>query len=64
MGHQDPKVFRHHYLNPDVTSEAAKEYWSLVPSKVLGLDPPEKKKVKTEQIRTGSCKKSVKRRKK
>jgi integrase/recombinase XerD len=64
MGHQDPKVFRHHYLNPDVTSEAATEYWSLVPSKVLGLDPPKKKKAKTEQTRTGSCKKSAKRRKK
>jgi site-specific recombinase XerD len=36
MGHQDPKVFRHHYLNPDVTSEAAKEYWSLAPKQFLG----------------------------
>jgi integrase/recombinase XerD len=39
MGHQDPKVFRQHYLNPDVTSAAAKEYWSLTPNRVLELRP-------------------------
>jgi hypothetical protein len=42
----------------------AKEYWSLVPSKVLGLDPPKMKKAKTTPTRTVSWKKSAKRRKK
>ena len=64
MRHSDPKLFRKHYLNPDVSEEMAKEYWSLVPSKVLGLDPPKKKKAKTTPTRTGSRKKSAKRRKK
>jgi hypothetical protein len=42
----------------------AKEYWSLVPSKVLGLDPPTKKKAKTTPTRTVSRKKFAKRGKK
>jgi len=61
MRHSDPKLFRKHYLNPDVNEEMAKEYWSLVPSKVLGLNPPKKKKAKTTPTRTGSRKKSTKR---
>lgn len=36
MRHSDPRVFRRHYLNPDVTDAMANEYWSLTPSKVLG----------------------------
>lgn len=35
MGHQDPKVFRRHYLNLNVTPDMANEYWSLMPAKVL-----------------------------
>jgi hypothetical protein len=60
----DPKLFRKHYLNPDVDDEMAKQYWSLVPSKVLGLDLPKKNKAKTTPTRTGSRKKSANRRKK
>lgn len=44
MRHSDPKLFRKHYLNPDVTDNMAKEYWSLTPSKVLGPHLPAKPK--------------------
>lgn len=50
MRHSDPKLFRKHYLNPDVTDAMAKEYWSLTPSKVLGLDPPAKPQKKKKPL--------------
>jgi len=42
MRHSDPKLFRKHYLNPDVTDDMANEYWSLTPSEVLGVNTPGK----------------------
>lgn len=62
MRHSDPKLFRKHYLNPDVTDAMAKEYWSLTPSKVLALEPPSKPKDKNKPT-PKPRKKAAKRRK-
>jgi site-specific recombinase XerD len=62
MRHSDPKLFRKHYLNPDVTDAMAKEYWSLTPSKVLALEPPPKPKDKKKPT-PKPRKKAAKRRK-
>lgn len=62
MRHSDPKLFRKHYLNPDVSDEMANEYWALTPREVLDLDPLRKPKASTKSARNESHKKATRRR--